>query len=747
LSEPFQRRFSLIRYKHSLWALPAFGAMLIAAVWVATWLQLQSTERGIIGAKTRAAGEFVASFERYTQRQIKDADRMAHIIRREFDQSGTLDLNRLAQAGLIEDTRLMVVSVADAKGNIVASSPSFGKTNIADLEYFRRHRDHDTDLVDISAPVIDRASGRSTLLLTRRMNQADGSFAGVVGLTVTPAFFTDFGNQADPRRQSSLGLVGLDGTFRARVVDGEPTSAPDGRGMRLVERAEASPVGHYEVRRDTDSAVRIVAYRKLADYPLIVSAAKPVDESLEDFNKNRSSSIIIASAATLAILLFFATVTTLAARLQRNRGELKVQRLFLKTIVDNVPDGIAVVSTQPSTLGQYILWNESNALIFGIRPDDALGRTVRDIMPSEYATRTMDLDRELLASPMVQDIEQVRELPDETRRTYRLIRAPIFGAAAQDDYIMTSATDIPADTAKTDELRLASKVFETTADAIVISDVDDRVVMVNAAFSKLTGFDAPAMVGKILDESPFRPIDVAEAHARDERLDRDGSVTAEVPRVHRDGTPLSLWLTASCVRNADGTIRNYVRVFTDISPLKETQRKLEQLASIDSLTGLPNRRLLHDRLEQAARRAQRGTEGIAVMFIDLDGLKKVNDTFGHDVGDLLLQEAASRLHECIRLGDSIGRLGGDEFAIVLEGARDQAAAAEIGERIVAAFAPPFILDGHRVTTAASVGIAVYPHDGRDAATLLKNADAAMYAAKRAGRNLFKFFSESAGVDG
>src|SRR5450759_5179778 len=395
----------------------------------------------------------------------------------------------------------------------------------------------------------------------------------------------------------------------------------------------------------------------------------------------------------------------------------------------------------PGAFGKYVLWNESNALTFGRKSEDALGKTVRDVIPAENVAHILDLDRQLLESPMVQEAVQVRDLPGKGRRIYNLIRAPLFGAEGQVEYIMTSATDITEERARTDELRLASKVFETTADAIVITDADDRVVMINAAFSKLTGYDAREIVGKILDESPFRPLDVAEAQARDARLNRDSVVTAEVPRVRKDGTPLSLWLTASCVRNADGTIRNYVRVFTDISLLKATQQELEQLASFDTLTGLPNRRLLHDRLEQAARRALRSNKGMTVMFIDLDGFKKVNDTLGHDVGDLLLQEVALRLQKCIRLSDSVGRLGGDEFAMVLEDTQAPADSVQIAERILAALASPFVLGGHPVTATASIGIAVYPKDGTDALTLLKNADVAMYRAKQAGRKQFRFFSE------
>lgn len=277
----------------------------------------------------------------------------------------------------------------------------------------------------------------------------------------------------------------------------------------------------------------------------------------------------------------------------RCRRELKSQRHFLQTLVTNLPSGIAVRSMRPRDLGRYVLWNEANEVIFGIKAEAALHKTVSEVIGPEPARRILELDRQLLASPMLQDVVEAREISGRGRRIFHFVRAPIFGASDEVEYIMTSATDITEERRRSDELRLASKVFETTADAIVMSDADDRVVMVNAAFSKLSGYDAQEIMGKILAESPFRPIDVAESDARMERQQRDGSVTGEVPRFRKDGTPLSLWVTASCVHNDDGSIRNYLRVFTDISLLKETQRKLEKLASHDTLTGLPNRRLLH----------------------------------------------------------------------------------------------------------------------------------------------------------
>jgi diguanylate cyclase (GGDEF)-like protein/PAS domain S-box-containing protein len=720
--------------------LPAFGVLLIAGVWAAMWLEMRATESALIVAVTHDTENLAAEYEQYTRRAVKDADQTTLIIKHEFEHHHSLDLSGLLRRGLIESTETELISVADANGNIIVRSRAANPVNIADRDYFRRHAGRDTGLLDISKPVISRSTGRTQILLSRRLNTADGAFAGIVMVSVTPEYFTEFYQGSELGSRGSLGVVGRDAGFRARRVGDYVITDIGESAPHLVARVEAKPIGHYEERDEFDNVMRIVAYHALTDYPLVVITAQARDEALAGFYKNRSRYLLVATAITGVLLVFFATITVQAIRLERRRAELKVQRRLLEMLLDNVPSGITVRSMRPGSAGEYVLWNESNTLIYGIKPGDALGKRVEDIMQPDNAAEILDLDRKLLASPMIQEIEQASDVPGGGTRLYHLIRAPIFGASGEVEHIMTSASDITDERARNDELALAAKVFETTADAIVLSDGDDRVVKVNAAFAKLTGYDASEIVGRVLAESPFRPIDSVESKARLELQHRDGFVTGEVPRFRKDGTPLALWVTASMVRNGDGSIRNYVRVFTDISLLKETEWKLEQLASFDTLTGLPSRRLLLDRLEQAVHRAQRSNHGLAVMFVDLDGFKAVNDTYGHDVGDKLLRETAERLQRCIRLSDSIGRLGGDEFAIVLEDARIPADAACVGERIIEALALPLVVDGENLTIAASVGIAIYPNDGTDSATLLKHADVAMYSAKQAGRNRYRFYS-------
>ncbi|MEP7328755.1 MAG: diguanylate cyclase, partial [Betaproteobacteria bacterium] len=558
--------------------------------------------------------------------------------------------------------------------------------------------------------------------------------AGIVIISVTPNFFTRFYDEAGLGLQGTVGVFGTDGIVRSRRVGSEFTVESDGSETALLARAASSSSGIYDAKSGADGIERQMAFKKMLDYPLIVTVGQSQDEAFATLYRARKRYWWTAGVAALVIFIFFAVVTALAVRLQRNRSELKLQQNFLRALVENLPTGLAVRDMQGES-GRYVVWNEANAAALGVSPERAIGHTVEELMEPEVAAQVAKLDMSMLESPMVQDRVEMKVVPGRGRRLIHVVRAPIFGPDGDVQYIMASSADVTDERRHTDQLQLASKVFETTADGIVVTDGDDRVVMVNAAFSKLTGFDASEMLGFILAETPFRPLDLAESRLRMARLQSDGFVTAEVARVRKDGTPLALWITASCVRDDAGQISNYVRVFTDISLLKATQEKLEQLASFDSVTGLPNRRLLQDRLDQALRSARRTGASVAVMFIDLDGFKRVNDTLGHDVGDRLLREVGLRLQACVRASDSSGRWGGDEFALIVEGAI--ADVKLVGTRIVATLARPFSIAGHEIQTGGSIGIALCAAGSAEASVLLNNADLAMFRAKRNGGARFE----------
>ena len=294
-------------------------------------------------------------------------------------------------------------------------------------------------------------------------------------------------------------------------------------------------------------------------------------------------------------------------------------------------------------------------------------------------------------------------------------------------------------------MRLGSRVFESTADAVVVTDAEDRVLTVNAAFSRITGFSADEMLGRIFRESPFRPIDPEQSAARLEVRLRDGHVTAEVLRHRKDGSELPLWLTASNVLDESGKIVNSVRVFTDISELKATQRQLEALATIDALTALPNRLYFKDQLERLLAQARREPQQFALLFIDLDNFKSINDSLGHAAGDDVLQQTAKRLTQCVRETDTVARFGGDEFTIILPQIQSARGPEFVAEQVLKALALPFTVAGNEHFLSASIGLALYPADGASADQLLRNADTAMYRAKESGRGCYVYFEQRMNV--
>ncbi|AMK76647.1 diguanylate cyclase (GGDEF)-like protein [Methylomonas methanica] len=227
-------------------------------------------------------------------------------------------------------------------------------------------------------------------------------------------------------------------------------------------------------------------------------------------------------------------------------------------------------------------------------------------------------------------------------------------------------------------------------------------------------------------------------------IDNKGVWQGEIWNRRKNGNIFPEWLTISAVKGADDTITHYVGTMMDITARKAIEQHVHHLAHYDALTDLPNRTLLIDRLHQAIAQARREHSLLALLYLDLDKFKPVNDSFGHDVGDLLLKEVANRLEACVkRETDTVSRLGGDEFVILLSQLDRQSAAGLVAENILTSLSQPFVIQQHILDISSSVGIAIYPDDGLDANTLMKNADHAMYQAKCAGRGCFRFFRPEA----
>ncbi|CCG43015.1 EAL domain-containing protein [Magnetospirillum molischianum] len=290
------------------------------------------------------------------------------------------------------------------------------------------------------------------------------------------------------------------------------------------------------------------------------------------------------------------------------------------------------------------------------------------------------------------------------------------------------------------DLGIARKVIDASQDGVMIVNASFLVEFVNPAFTHLTGYAPEEIIGH--NPRMLRSGRQDEAFYRDlyDSLARFDHWQGEIWNRRKNGEVFPEWLTINVIRDEDGDVSQYAAIFSDISERKRTEERIKNLAYFDVLTGLPNRRLFTDRLQLAQANASRHGHFLAVMFLDLDLFKRINDSLGHGVGDQVLIETAGRLSRCLREGDSVARLGGDEFTILLPQIEQIEIAARLADRLLAQVKHPIVIDDHELYITASIGIAVFPDNGPGVEALIKNADTAMYRAKDLGRNCFQLYS-------
>ncbi len=303
-------------------------------------------------------------------------------------------------------------------------------------------------------------------------------------------------------------------------------------------------------------------------------------------------------------------------------------------------------------------------------------------------------------------------------------------------------TDISARKHAEEQLRISAKVFDSSTEAILVTDALASIVSVNPAFTEITGYSFAEVEGKnpSVLSSGLHNAQFYEEMWRS--LDRQGYWQGEIWDRKKNGVIYPGWLSITLLKNSKGEVSNYVAFFSDISESKAAQQKIEFLSYNDILTGLPNRFFAKDRVNQAITYAQRTLSKFAVLVIGMDNFKAINESLGHLVGDRLLVDVALRLREAMRDADMVSRLVGDEFLVLLGENCESDSIFQTAERILEIIAPPFKTNNQEISTSVSIGIAVFPTDGDEFDTLLKNADSAMYLAKEAGRNTYRFFDES-----
>jgi diguanylate cyclase (GGDEF)-like protein/PAS domain S-box-containing protein len=309
-------------------------------------------------------------------------------------------------------------------------------------------------------------------------------------------------------------------------------------------------------------------------------------------------------------------------------------------------------------------------------------------------------------------------------------------------HYLTLSEDISARKAVEEQMHLSRAVFETTNEGILVTDARNQIIGVNPAFCRITGYSEEEVLGQTPAMLNSGYQDKAFYLKMWQEIQSGNQWAGEIWNRKKSGEVYPEWLSITTVRDEEGCIRHHVAVFSDISERKRAEEQIRWQANYDALTKLPNRSLFHDRLNQAVAAAHHEEWISALLFIDLDRFKIINDTFGHAQGDRLLREAAERLAAVAGEADTAARLGGDEFTLIMQDLPDGNAAARKAEEVIAEISRPFFSDGNKAHIGASIGIALYPDDAEDADTLMRNADLAMYKAKNSGRNQYHFYTQA-----
>jgi diguanylate cyclase (GGDEF)-like protein/PAS domain S-box-containing protein len=314
-------------------------------------------------------------------------------------------------------------------------------------------------------------------------------------------------------------------------------------------------------------------------------------------------------------------------------------------------------------------------------------------------------------------------------------------AQGQPSFLLGTLLDITERKRVEDKMRLAASVFAHTGDGVMITDERNRILEINDAFSRILGFTLDDVVGR--DPSLLK----SDRHQSSfyssiwQSLANSGQWQGEIWDKRKSGEVIPLWMTINAVNDERGRVRHYVALFRDISEVKRTEQALWHIAHHDALTGLPNRNLMYDRLQVAMSEAARADRPVALLLLDLDGFKQVNDELGHDAGDMVLTQVARILHEGVRGSDTVARYAGDEFIVILKGARDRKDVGALAKKLIDAVMQPQTIKGSTVSVGASIGIALYPAHATHSDDLIAKADEAMYQAKHLGKNRHCFFGE------
>jgi diguanylate cyclase (GGDEF)-like protein/PAS domain S-box-containing protein len=435
------------------------------------------------------------------------------------------------------------------------------------------------------------------------------------------------------------------------------------------------------------------------------------------------------------------TVLDISER-KHNEAALKAREARLANLIGSLQELVFVVDTE----GKITEYHLPESFDFPVRTEAALGRYFGESLPDKLSNFVAEAMVGIFTDAQARTQEFALQV-NGGEHFFHVTMSQLSGSGKYASGFLALVRDISERKRAEQEQRIAAIAFESQ-EGMVITDANGVILRINKAFSEITGYATEEVVGQRTSVLSSGRHDREFYQSMWQSIAQNGAWQGEIWNRRKNGVIYPQWLTITAVKRDDGTITHYVGTQVDITERKEAEMEIERLAYYDSLTQLANRRLLLDRLQHAmAFSARNGHEG-ALLFLDLDNFKTLNDTLGHDMGDLLLQQVSRRLLSNVREGDTVARLGGDEFVVMLEGLSENrleaAAQAELaGKKILAALNQPYDLAEQEYVSTPSIGGTLFSGHQCTAEELLKQADLAMYQAKAAGRNALRFFDPAA----
>ncbi len=598
----------------------------------------------------------------------------------------------------------------------------------------------------VSKPERNRATGTWTIYLARKLTAPDGEFLGLVAGAMELAYFEKFFGSIALRPDGAISLFRRDGLLLARYPQRDLPGTSYAQGALFKTVLTHANQGVVRLSSIVDGEERLIAGHSLAHYPVVVAVGTTVAAALADW---RRWAIYLIGAAALTIIMIAGIIVLsvrqfknyellVQARAEKAEAEkLREKKLQLDTALNNMRHGLLLFDSE----SRLALCNQRYLKMYGLSPETTTpGCTLRDLLCQRKAVGTFKGDPDQYMAKLVdhgQVESKVVQLPDGRMISVTNAPAPDGGwVSTHEDVTEQRRAEMERDRSQ----KFLNTIIENVPAPIFVKEASGlRYVLVNRAGENFWGVSRAKIIGKTSYEI-FAKEEADLIAARDEQLLQSDQPFFDEREIRTPCNGVrSIVSKRLVVSDDDGKSRYVIGVIEDVTERKRAEERIAHLAHYDALTNLPNRILLCGRLEQELSHVRRGGQ-LAVLYLDLDYFKSVNDTLGHSTGDELLKAVAGRLRGCLRDIDIIARLGGDEFAIVQTALEQPTDAAILAQRIRdEMIQAPYELNGNQVVIDVSVGIALAPNDGTDVDQLLKSADMALYGAKADGRGTYRYF--------